>query len=308
MTSLYNRYRPKELAELVGQDSAVEQIQQWLDAKDVPHAIMLTGPSGVGKTTIARILARKLKCSLKWDFIEQNCADFNGIDSIRDINRNMRRSTIMDSRVYLLDEMQQATSAAQNAMLKMLEDTPPWVYFMMATTDPQKIIKTVHTRCSKLALKPVDFDSICALVKRVAKAEGKKLTDEVVDKIAEVADGSPRAALVALQDVMGLPTEDKQLNAIQKKDMKRDSIEICRALLNPRTRWADMAKILSGVDLTDSEGLRHMVLGYAKSVLLKAGPMTTQAARIIDVFQYNTFDSKSSGFIAYCHRIVALKK
>src|SRR5690606_3369465 len=109
---------------------------------DIPHAMLFTGPSGCGKTTLARILRVKLRCSDN-DFQEINAADFRGIDSIRSMRQQVGAAPLGgDSRIWLIDEAHSMTADAQNAFLKLLEDTPRHVYFFLATTDPQKLKKT----------------------------------------------------------------------------------------------------------------------------------------------------------------------
>src|SRR5688572_25883760 len=139
---LYKKFRPKTLKGVVGQEGAVSSLQSMIDKGRLPHTILFSGPSGCGKTTIARILKGILECS-DLDFFEINCADFKGIDMVRDIRRYVGIPPLHGkSRVWLIDEAHQLTKDAQNAFLKLLEDTPKHAYFMLATTDPQKLLPT----------------------------------------------------------------------------------------------------------------------------------------------------------------------
>ena len=150
---LYKKHRPKNLKRVFGQSVAIGTLKPLIEAKQVPHSLLLTGPSGCGKTTLARILVKELKCA-KADFMEVNCADFRGIDTVRDIRTRMMQAPIGgDCRVWLIDEAHMLTSAAQTAFLKMLEDTPDHIYFFLATTHPQKLLKTIKTRCTEIKLK-----------------------------------------------------------------------------------------------------------------------------------------------------------
>jgi DNA polymerase III gamma/tau subunit len=312
--SLYKKYRPKTLKEVVGQDNAVRLLGKFL-ANGLPHALMFTGPSGVGKTTIARILKKELECSDE-DFMERNCADFRGVDDVRDIRKRSNFSPIGGkTRIWLLDEAHKMTNDAQNALLKILEDTPEHVYFFLASTDPQKIIKTIHTRCSQIKLGPVPHEKLYSLVCMTA-SKAKLLvdinSDTVIDAICEAADGSARKALVVLEAVGNLETEAEQLQAIQTTDFNKDeAINLARELLYGRDGWNGICKILRGLSEQDAEGIRYTILGYARAVLIgskdgkppnpKFGP---KAYLIIDVFSRNFFDSKHAGLAAACWEIL----
>ena len=146
---LYKKYRPKNFKRIVGQPTITEQLTSMTRSNQFPHSSLFSGPSGCGKTTLARIMRNKLDCGDQ-DFQEVNCADFRGIDMVRDIRNRMNLAPIGgECRVWLIDEAHQLSSQAQNAFLKILEDTPSHVYFMLATTDPQKLIPTIRTRCAE---------------------------------------------------------------------------------------------------------------------------------------------------------------
>ena len=131
---LYKKHRPSYLEDVFGQPEAVKVLGSMIEKDDLPHSILFTGPSGVGKTTLARILKEELECHAN-DFKEINCADFRGIDTIRDIRNNMNRQSLMGGPlIWLIDEAHKLTNDAQTAFLKMLEDTPKHVYFFLATT------------------------------------------------------------------------------------------------------------------------------------------------------------------------------
>ena len=148
---LHITYRPNKFAEIIGNKSTVKTIQNKINGDDPPHAILLHGPSGCGKTTLARIISTELGCNINSnDFNELDIAQLTGVDTAREIRQNMNFLPMESKcRVWLLDEFHKASASFQNAMLKALEDTPKHVYFILCTTDPQKVIKTVQTRCQK---------------------------------------------------------------------------------------------------------------------------------------------------------------
>lgn len=300
----YKRYRPKTLQGVIGQDAAIASLQDRVTKGTLPHTLLLTGGAGVGKTTIARVVKNLLKCG-KQDFVEINCADFKGIDMVRDIRRTMGLSPLTGLvRVWLIDECHMLTKDAQNAFLKLLEDTPDHVYFMLATTDPQKLIATIHSRSTEVKLSSLSEAALIKVIRRVTGKEDLKVSDEVVKEIAETADGSARKALVILEQVGSLAGDEAQLAAIQATTFNKDlAIGLARALINPRVRWDEVAKILR--DLKDEpEGIRYLILGYARSVMLKGGPLAGRAFMIIDIFSANFYDSKLAGLAAACWEVV----
>lgn len=304
---LYKRYRPKLWKEVIGQREAVGVLRTWCEQNKVPHFVLFTGHSGCGKTTLARIMKKKLDCGDN-DFQEVNCADFNGIDTIREIRRRMGAAPLGGKvRIWLVDECHTLTTAAQNAFLKMLEDTPEHVYFFLATTDPQKLLPTVKTRANEVKVKLLSPKDMTTLITTVVSKEGKVVSEEVVDKLVEHAEGSARKGLVLLHQVLGLDNEEDQLQAIAANDTKTQAIEIARALINPRTTWPEMTKILKGCEIDDAESLRYMVLGYCTNVLLGAGKLSSRAALVIQSFRDNFYDSKKAGLVIACYEVISTR-
>ena len=302
---LYKKHRPVKLSQLVGQDEAIETLKQLARGKSgIPHFLLMSGPAGCGKTTLARILRHKLKCSDR-DFRELNCADFRGIDVVRDIRSSMMMAPMEgETRVWLIDEAGKLTNDAQTAFLKMLEDTPSHVYFMMCTTEPQKLLKTVKSRATEIVVKAVRVDKLQSLIHRVFELEtdGANLSEEVIEKIAEEADGSPRKALVLLNQVMGIDGEDKQLAAISGGIASHEAIELARALMNPRTSWSTMAGLLGGIEGLEqqAEGIRRLLLGYMATVAVKNAKQAGRACDVIGAFEKPFYDTGKAGLILAC--------
>lgn len=301
---IYKKYRPKNLKTVVGHDGVVASLQRMFKSGSVPHAILLTGPSGCGKTTIGRIIKRHLGCG-NGDFVELNCADFKGIDMVREIRRHAGLSPLNgEARVWLIDEAAKLTNDAQNAFLKLLEDTPSHVYFMLATTDPQKLIKTIHTRCTEIKLSRLKDSDLKHIISRAAGREEMKISDDVIDAIVEASDGSARKALVILEQVGFLKDEKEQLSAIQSTVVdSKMAIDLARVLINPSATWAEASKILKELQ-EDPEQIRYLVLGYARSVMLGGGKLAHRAYRVIDIFSENFYDSKHAGLAAACWEVL----
>lgn len=305
---LYKKYRPSSLDELIGQDDVIDMIEAMIENSSIPHCILASGPSGCGKTTTFRILRKLLKCS-DMDFKEINAADFRGVDMVRDVRQSLGLSPINGTcKIWLIDECHSLTSAASESFLKILEDTPSHVYFFLASTDPQKLKKTIITRSTHLQFKLLSESELKALVEAVYNREtDRELPSSIAKKIAEVSEGSARKALVLLHQVIDLDpedNEDKALDVLMSTEVQRQAIEICRALLRKSTTWYDMASLLKEVD-EDPEKIRVMVLGYMSSVALsgKKG-VSGRAVSIIELFQDNFYDSKKAGLIAACYEAV----
>lgn len=303
MKELYKRYRPKSLDLVFGQDAAVVSLKRMIEKGRIPHAVLLTGPSGCGKTTVARILKKHLNCG-DADFQEINAADFKGIDTVREIRRAVNLAPIDgDCRIWLIDEAHKMTNDAQNSLLKMLEDNPDHAYFILCTTDPRKLLPTILTRCSEVRLQALSDKDMEQVLARVISKEGFKVSDDVLAKIREAADGSARKALVVLEQIADLETEEEQIAAVQATSINvEQAIALPRALINPTVQWAQVAAILK--ELKDEpEGIRYLVLSYARSVLLGGGRMADRAFIIIDIFSRNFYDSKQAGLAAACWEV-----
>jgi len=256
-----------------------------------------------GKTSIGRIIRKELKCS-KWDFKEVNCANKRGVDTIRHIEHEAHILPMKGkTRIWLMDECHMLTGEASNAFLKILEDTPSHVYFILCTTDPQKLIATIRSRATIYPIKPLISTSINEIIKRVCEKEKIKISKTVSDKIVSLSDDSARDALVFLDKIALLDKEKDQLEAISEASVEAAAIQIARTLVNPRTTWIQMAKVLKETQKEDAEGMRWMILGYAKAILLN-GRKDDRAFQIIQVFRDNWYDCKAAGLVACCYEII----
>lgn len=305
-TELYKKYRPTKFKQVVGQDEVCSMLSRMVKHNRVPHFILFTGPSGCGKTTLARILKRKLKCR-KNDFSELNCADLRGVDNVRKIRNQIQALPLYgDCRIWLIDEAHKLTNEAQNALLKMLEDTPNHVYFMMATTDPHKLISTIQTRATEVAVKPLTESETELLIERISKKEKKTLPVKVQDAITLYADGSARKALVLLNQVLDMKNESKMIRLIEQCISKDASTSIAQALLKGTT-WPDMADILKELVKEDAETLRRGIIAYAKVVMLNAAKSKAKASQcylIIDCFRDSFFYTGHAGLAASCYEVI----
>lgn len=300
---LHLKYRPKDLDEIIGQKAAVSRLKKLVARKKIPHAILLAGPTGCGKTTIGRIIAKKLHCS-RQDFVEVNTADFRGIDMIREIRsltwlRPMKGST----RFWLIDEAHQLTSVAQHAFLKILEEPPDYVYFCLATTEPFKLQATIRSRCTILKLTLLAQSELKELLNKICDSEKVVISNLVTKKIIEHSEGVARKAVVFLDSVIHLKDEVEQLKAIENPEAASQAIELARELIKPKASWKKINEILNTVEEED-ETIRIIILSYARAVLAGGGKMMHRAYIIIEAFQEPFYNSHKAGMLAACYEVI----
>lgn len=268
---LYNKYRPQTWEDVLGNDDAVKSIQAEIEHGS--HVFLFTGSGGCGKTTCARILAKHVGAS-EFDIHELNSAENRGIDTVREISDMCRYAPSNgDATVFILDELHMQLAPSQNALLKILEECPEYCYFVLCTTDPQKLIAPLKTRCSKVNFKPLDNETMCRLLRKVSRKEMQKVSDEVFLKIAELANGSSRDALKILASVLYLESDEKRMNYlnINGSGVSEDAIILPRTLMKA-TQWNQIAKALTDVKAdisSNAEGVRQLCMSYAQSCLLK---------------------------------------
>lgn len=301
---LYKKYRPKTFKAFAGNKAVKNQLAGWVRNKKVPHCILFQGGSGMGKTTLARILRTKLNCG-DADLREINAAGkARGIDEVKKIESQISMAPISgDCRFYIIDEAHKMTNDAQNAILKMLEDTPKHVYFVLCTTEPNKLLKTIKTRSTIVTVSPLTQTECEALLVKICKREKLEVEEEVVEAIAKASDGSSRKALVLLNQVADMDPEQR-LDAIVNTDETKHAIDLCRLLMNTRTKWPAVAKLIKSIEGLEAESFRWMMLSYANNVILGGGKNAARAFVILDQFSSNYYDTKKSGLLADCWEVI----
>jgi DNA polymerase-3 subunit gamma/tau len=246
---LARKYRPQRFADVAGQDHVTRTLLNALSQNRVAHGYIFSGHRGIGKTTIARIVAMALNCRTEVgstarptpepcgvcdscveirqgnavDVIEIDAATNRGIDEIRELRDAARYAPSRDRyKIYILDEAHQITDAAFNALLKTLEEPPAHVIFMMATTQPEDIPQTIRSRCQHFSFHAVKFDDILAQLKMIAGEEQVEAEDAALALLAEAGDGSMRDALSIMdQAIASAPVENGRpvLSAAQIREL-----------------------------------------------------------------------------------------
>lgn len=303
--SLDKKYRPSTLDDIVGNDATVDTLKTMLERdKGVPGTFLFTGPSGCGKTTLARIVARLLGAE-ETDIKEHNISQFRGIDMAKEIIGDTRWKPMRgEKKVYILNEVHKSTNEWQNAMLEILEEPPSYVHFLLCTTDPDKLLKTIRTRCTTFQVTALQRQKIARLVKKILGLEQVEFEEGVIQKIAEFSDGSPRQALVMLDQVIDMDNETALELLIKTGGAEASLSDLCQSLMNGN-KWDTVSKIIKQMDIDDPERLRYAVLGYLSKVLLNKP--SDRLSGIIELFLDSWMYSGKAGLINTCYLATKVK-
>lgn len=315
------RWRPRRFDELVGQEHIVKTLRNALETKRMAHAYLFVGPRGTGKTTTARILAKALNCTggPKADFslddpvslaIEQgNCLDVVEIDaasnrSIVDAQKIRDECQFAPSscafKVFIIDEVHQLSKDAFNALLKTLEEPPPWVKFILATTEADKVLPTVTSRCQRLEFHPISEETIAAQLARIVKADGVTADKAALTAIARLANGGMRDSQSILDQIIsfaGKKVTEADVLSIYGLASAQQVADLCQGIAT-----GDGPKALALCDAFHAEGrdlirvlgdlqarVRHATLEAVRqggtSTQLGAPLATEQLVRLLECLQ-----------------------
>ena len=236
--AISRKHRPALFSEVIGQESAVTALRNALKLSRISHAYLFSGTRGCGKTTLARIFAKALNCAARGSkgdpcnkcascrHIDQNCsmdvveidgASHRGIDDIRQLRESAEYSASKGAfKVYIIDEVHMLTKEAFNALLKTLEEPPPQVKFLLATTEPHRVPLTVLSRCQHFALNLVEVGAIAGKLKSILEESAIPFDEQALQLIARRAEGSMRDAESTLDQVLCFSSEKLQLELVQR--------------------------------------------------------------------------------------------
>jgi DNA polymerase III gamma/tau subunit len=296
--SIETKYRPNTWDEVIGQDKVVTSLSNAI-AKKLGRAYLLVGPSGTGKTTLARIAAIQLGCDPA-DLQEVDAASETGIDDVRKIiDTLMYRPLGGGVKVIIIDEVHGLSKQAVTALLKSLEDPPDWVYWFLCTTEASKIPVAVKTRCLTYQLKEVGTKDLIALLD--STEEGHKLDEEILALCVREAQGSPRQALSNLGVCMEAKDRDEAAELLRSAEAAPAAFELAR-LLNKGAKWSEIAKLLEQLKEVSPESVRHVVRAYFTKVALSGDQ---RAFAVLEEFSqpFNTFDQMTPLVLA-CGRLI----
>ncbi len=251
--ALYRSYRPQTFKEVAGQEHVVTTLQNAIKENRISHAYLFAGPRGTGKTTVAKLLAKALNCTGEYppcdtcsnckaisvgehpDVTEIDAASNNGVDEVRDLIDKVKYAPINGKyKVYIIDEVHMMSTGAFNALLKTLEEPPAHIVFVLATTEPHKILPTIISRCQRFDFKKVEDTDIVSRLEHVLKSENKDYQLPALELIAKLAEGGMRDALSILEQCLAY-----------NNVLSVDSVNMVYGLLSMDSKILFIKKLLS---------------------------------------------------------------
>ena len=271
--ALYRTYRPRTFDDVVGQQHIVKTLKNAVKENKLAHAYLFCGPRGTGKTSIAKILATTINCenvdiapceqckscrdaneNQHQDIFEIDAASNNGVDEIRNLIDKVKYAPMEGKyKVYIIDEVHMLSQGAFNALLKTLEEPPAHVIFILATTEPQKVLPTIISRCQRYNFEKVSEDDLAARLSYVCEKEGIKATDESLRMIARLADGGVRDSLSMLDQFVAynhdmITIED--INEVYGLTTVAQKIKILRDIVEKNAK-----ELIISIEEMDSKGI-----------------------------------------------------
>lgn len=270
---LHIKYRPQRLQDVIGQKEVVGSLEKLLKSKTLPHAFLFTGPAGTGKTTLARIVMKRLGCEPN-SIIEADAASNNGIDAMRALTEGLRYQGFGKSpnKGIIIDEAHAITKAAWSSLLKSVEEPPPHVFWVFCTTEAAKVPEAIVTRCHSYNLRSVrtqDVEELLELVSEAEQMDIARIVDQSIEMVARACNGSPRQALVMLSMIRDCRTPEEVKRLLETPGDNAEIIELCRLLLDRRLDWSKLVGVLGRIEGVTAESARIVIANYLSACLVK---------------------------------------
>ena len=303
--ALYRTYRPSTFDEVAGQEHIVRTLKNALATGKLAHAYLFAGPRGTGKTTMAKLLAKALNCDegighqcnecknckaiidgTHPDVLELDAASNNGVDEIRDLIDKVKYGTILGRyKVYIIDEVHMLSTGAFNALLKTLEEPPEHVIFILATTEPHKILPTILSRCQRYDFTKLSDNDIKNRLKAVLENEGVSYNEEAIDIIISLADGGMRDALSILDQVLaysGNKLDVQDILDIFALESKEEKLALLNSIIDK-----DVSDVLTRINRyislgTDIKRLTDDLLIILKDILIYQSSRNTTCLEVLN--------------------------
>jgi DNA polymerase III gamma/tau subunit len=297
---LITKYRPTALDEMLGHELQLAGLNRALTGSTVPHSYLFTGIAGLGKTTLARIVGSMLEC----DVLEIDAASYNSVDSMRQLVEMANHMSLTGNgrRMFLIDECHTLSKAAWQALLKVLEEPPEFVYFALCTTEAEKVPETIKTRCYHTALKPLRAEELGILLDTIAELEGWQVAPDVMSAVIQAATGQPRKALSMLESVHNLDSREEVKRVLTLQMQDGDPMYDFAVQLVNGKGWPVLAPILAKLEDEDFENVNIMVGRFLISNMARAKDETgaKRAWKILEalMFPAATYDRKAAFYAA----------
>lgn len=288
---LHTKYRPKVFSGVVGHRAVIRSLYA-LQKKGFPHAWLLTGPSGVGKTTIARIICNELDCHSN-ELLEIDAATHTGVDAWREITSTLLFQPLQGAvKCVVVDECHMLSKSAWNSLLKVVEEPPDHVYWFFCTTEEKRVPRTIQTRCHDVKLKLLKPDDLFTIMRSVSR-----IPDDILWQVVEYAEGSARQALTGLAAVLGVESEMEAKELLQRLEDSSEVIELCRALATGALSWSGAMKIFKRMDQPDPESMRKVICAYFTKVAVgaKSEEQAISALAVLDAFREPYYSTSGLG-------------
>lgn len=269
--TLITKYRPKKFDDVIGQPAAVKALERAI--KDgTSQTFLLTGPSGVGKTTLARIAAKAAGAE-KGDTFLHNGVVNTGVEDMRGLLELINyRPSHGEASAIIIDEFHGLSKQAMNAILDATEEPPEWLYWFICTTEPTKVPAAIKTRCVGLHLKPVKDEALEELIVKVARAEKFKTNTDIMALCVEAALGSPRQLLTNLAVVQGCKSTEEAREALASAQESGEAVDLAKMLVGGKGSFKQAQNIIKVLRETNQnpENVRVLICRYVTAVALNA--------------------------------------
>lgn len=301
MSSLYNKYKPRTLNEVVGQETICKMLKAICKRKDLPNAIVFSGIEGVGKTVLAHIFAKMINCldeeekpcgkcknckimeNEPEDIIETDGATNTSIENVRKIQEHARYYPLqLKYKVYIIDEVHMLSRSAFDALLDITHNPPSYVRFVFATTAPEKLPRTFLSRCILLPCRKISFELMFNHLKSICSSEKVNLNDKIITAIAKSSEGSLRKSLALLEPILLLEEDDEKAMLDYLKVLSTDKcLEILAKILDGKPKNAiEVWRQLSDTGYDEKEFFRKMSEIFVNLFLIKIGEKAEDEERL----------------------------
>lgn len=266
--ALYRKYRSKSLGEIVGQGHVTDVLSRSLEQGKIAHAYLLTGPRGIGKTSIARILAHEIN-KLEYsndanhlDIIEIDAASNNGVEDVRDLREKVQIAPVSAAKkIYIIDEVHMLSKAAFNALLKTLEEPPEHVVFILATTDAEKLPATIISRTQRFQLRSITPVDAAKHLRYIAKQEKIAIDDDALALIAAHGDGSFRDSISLLDQLSSLADDATITKELVQQALGLAPVEQIQRILEAY-ETKDLAQLVTVLKKAEENGIQATALAH----------------------------------------------